>query len=156
MEEIYISKKGLHKLKKELENLQKEKQQTAQEIKEAMEQGDLRENVGYLAAKEKQSILLKKIAEVEKKIATAKVIDEERIDRSKIRIGATVTIQELSCQETNSYTLVCPEEADPAEGKISINSPLAQSLLGAKQGDEITVSLPKGIKKFRIVTIAYG
>lgn len=154
MPKTYLSRDGREKLIKDLENLKKEKQKTSIDIKEAMEQGDLRENAGYTAAKERQAELLRRIADIEEKLANAQLIEELGVVTDEVRIGATVTLSDG--EDEFDYTLVGPEESDPTKGRISVHSPLAQGLLGAKAGQEVQVQLPAGPKKFKVVKVRYS
>lgn len=153
--ETYLTREGREKLVAELTRLKKLKPEVAKEIEEAMEQGDLRENVGYTAAKEKQADILRRIADIEQKLQQAQLIEELNISHDEVRIGATVTVKEKSSGEEFTYTLMGAEESDPANGKISVHSPLAQGLLGLKVGQEAEVDLPMGTKKFKILKIVY-
>lgn len=153
MAKTYLSRDGREKLIQQLEALKKEKQQVSKDIGEAMEQGDLRENAGYTAAKERQAELLRRIAEIESKLSSAQLIEELGVATDEVRIGATVTLSDG--EDEFAYTLVGQEESDPAQGKISVQSPLAQGLLGAKAGQDVKVQLPAGVKSFRVVKVAY-
>ncbi|MBI4656949.1 MAG: transcription elongation factor GreA [Elusimicrobia bacterium] len=155
MSDYYITREGYEKLKKEIENLKKEKALISVEIGETREQGDLRENAGYAAARERQSLILKKMAEIENKLKSAKITDELNINTEEIRIGATVTLFDENTKNHLTYTLVTSDEADPAEGKISINSPLAQGLLGNKKQSSVKIKLPKTDKIFNIIEVEY-
>ncbi|MCG2725639.1 MAG: transcription elongation factor GreA [Elusimicrobia bacterium] len=155
MTDIYISKDGYKKLKNDLAELNRKKIEIAQEIGEAMEQGDLKENAGYTAAKEKQALVLERIAEIETKLQSAKITDNLKIDKNNAHIGATVTMMDTDSKEEYVYTLVSSDEANPLKGKISINSPMAQGLLGAKKLSNVKIKLPNAEKKFLITKIEY-
>ncbi|MCK5583191.1 MAG: transcription elongation factor GreA [Elusimicrobiales bacterium] len=155
MTDLYISKEGYKKLKNDLAKLNRQKIEIAQEIGEAMEQGDLKENAGYTAAKEKQALVLERIAETETKLQSAKITDELKIDKNTARIGATVTMVDADSKETHVYTLVSSDEAEPLEGKISIDSPIAQGLLGAKKDSKVKIQLPNAEMEFLIIGIEY-
>ncbi|MBI4056406.1 MAG: transcription elongation factor GreA [Elusimicrobia bacterium] len=151
--EVYLSREGYEKLENELQKLKKMKVELSKEIGEAMEQGDLRENAGYTAAKERQAEVLRRIVEIEQKLKGAKLIDELNLPKDKVRIGTKVTLKEKESGEEFVYTLVGEDESDPLEGKISVHSPLAQGILGLKMGKEANVSLPTGIKVFKILKV---
>lgn len=153
MTETYLSREGYERLSRELQGLKQLKQELSKEIGEAMAQGDLRENGGYAAAKERQADVLRRMSQIESKLRTARLIEETNIPAGEVRIGATVTIKEAVSQETLVYTLVSPEEAEPAEGRVSVHSPLAQGLLGHKVGDRVLVSLPAGPQTFTVIKI---
>jgi len=153
MADIYLSRAGREKLIKELENLHKRKPQIQDEIARAREHGDLKENAEYHAAKETLTNLMRRIMELENKIASAKIIEEQNIDPNKVFIGVTVTIQDDDGDEYE-YEIVDLEEADPTANRISVQSPLAQGLLEHKAGDSVVVELPAGKMKFKILKVA--
>ncbi|GMO65231.1 MAG: transcription elongation factor GreA [Endomicrobiia bacterium] len=152
MGEIYLTRAGRNRLVNELKELQKKKSILQDEISLARELGDLRENAEYHAAKETLVNLIHRIVEVDSKITFSKIIEEQNIDPDKIFIGVTVKIQDENGDDYE-YTIVDSEEADPAENRISIQSPLAQGLLGHKTGEIVTVKLPVGKTKFKILEI---
>jgi len=155
MTESYLTKEGFRKLKEELEKLNKEKMSLSKEIEETREQGDLSENAGYQYAKEKQNLVLKRISEIETILKNAKLVDEVNIDKNEIRIGATITILDLKTGKELTYTLTSSNEADPVNKKISVSSPMAQGLLGAKVGEIRKIVLPNGEKELKILSIKY-
>ncbi|MDR1721286.1 MAG: transcription elongation factor GreA [Endomicrobium sp.] len=152
MAEIYLTRTGREKLVGELEELQKKKSFIQEEIARARELGDLRENAEYHAAKEILASLMRRIVELNSKIAYAKIIEEQNIDPDKIFIGVKVKIQDDSGGDYE-YFIVDSEEADPSVNKISVQSPLAQGLLGHKVGEIVVVKLPAGKTKFKILRI---
>jgi transcription elongation factor GreA len=152
MSEIYLTREGRKKLIKELNELQKRKPLIQDEIARAREHGDLRENAEYHAAKETLANLMRRIMELDSKIACAKIIEEQNIDSDKVFIGVTVTIKDEDGVDYQ-YTVVDLEEVDPATNRISIQSPLAQGLLGHTAGETVTVELPAGRTKFKILKI---
>lgn len=149
---IYLTRDGREKLIQELEALQKRKPLIQEEIARAREHGDLRENAEYHAAKETLTNLMRRIAELDSKIASAKIIDDLDIDPDKVFIGVTITIQDEDGDDYE-YTIVDLEEANPAESKISVQSPLVEGLLGHKVGETVEVALPAGKTKFKILKI---
>ncbi|MFH1618509.1 MAG: transcription elongation factor GreA [bacterium] len=155
MTDLYLTREGYEKLKNELEELKKLKTQLSAEIGEAREQGDLRENAGYTAARERQADVLRRIHEIDAKLKSARLLDTLAIDKSEARIGATITVVEEASGEEFTYCMVSTDEADPMEGKISVESPLAQGLLGTKPGQKVRISLPAGEKSFKIVKVEY-
>jgi transcription elongation factor GreA len=152
MAEIYLTRDGREKLIKELQELQKRKPLIQDEIAKAREHGDLRENAEYHAAKETLTSLMRRIVELDSKIASAKIIEEQNIDPDKIFIGVTITIQDED-GDNYEYRVVDLEEADPSTSKISVQSPLVQGLLGHKVGETVDVELPAGKAKFKILKI---
>ncbi|MDD4005472.1 MAG: transcription elongation factor GreA [Elusimicrobiaceae bacterium] len=155
MQGIYVTKEGYEKLQGDLARLRTLKQELSLEIGEAMAQGDLRENAGYTYAKEKQAETLSKITELEAKLRNAKIIDDMQVDKTRARIGATVTVKDTAKGVELTYTLAGSEEADPMNGSISVDSPLAIGILGKKTGDEFSVVLPVGEKKYRLISLEY-
>ncbi|MDR2067015.1 MAG: transcription elongation factor GreA [Endomicrobium sp.] len=153
MAEIYLTRDGREKLIKELQELQKRKLLIQDEIAKAREHGDLRENAEYHAAKETLTSLMRRIVELDSKIASAKIIEEQNIDPDKIFIGVTITIQD-EAGDNYEYRVVDLEEADPPTSKISVQSPLVQGLLGHKVGETVDVELPAGKAKFKILKIS--
>lgn len=151
----YMSREGYLKIKAEIERLKKVKIELSREIGEAAAQGDLSENFGYVAAKEKQAETLRRIDDLEQKLKSAQLIENLSINKDEARIGATVTLKEKESGEEFVYTLVGGEESDPLKGKISVESPLAQGVLGAKVGQDLKVTLPAGIRQFQVVKVEY-
>lgn len=155
MNDVVLTHEGLKRLREELQNLYKERDEINKEIEEARQQGDLSENAGYQYAKEKQGLIFRRITEIETLIKNAKIIDTSQVNKDEVRIGAKIKIIDLDTNKESLYTIVSVAESNPLEGKISVNSPLAEGLLGAKVGEERTVSLPKGKKRFKIISIEY-
>ncbi|MDR1418306.1 MAG: transcription elongation factor GreA [Endomicrobium sp.] len=153
MAEIYLTREGKEKLIKELQELQKRKPLIQDEIARAREHGDLRENAEYHAAKETLINLMHRMMELDTKIASAKIIEEQNIDPDKVFIGVTITIQNED-GDNYEYSVVDLEEADPSASKISVQSPLIQGLLGHKVGETVEVDLPAGKAKFKILKIS--
>jgi transcription elongation factor GreA len=153
-ERVYLTRSGYNKLKAELDHLKfVERKETTQAIKEAREQGDLSENAEYDAAKEKQGRVEGKIVQLEDKLSRAVIMDSEEFDTSEVRIGSTVKLKNLDTDVEISYTLVDVSEADFAEGKISINSPVGQGLLGHKIDEEAVIDLPAKTLRFKVLDI---
>ncbi len=155
MSETYLTKDGFEKLQAELTALKKEKAELAVEIDEARQQGDLKENAGYIYGKQKQSVLMTRISELELRLRDARIVDNLAINKDEVRLGATVTMRDENSGRTLVYTLSSADEADPTEGRISVSSPLAQGLLGTAAGATVTVKLPSGEKKLAILKVEY-
>lgn len=155
MSSIPISKEGFKRLEQELEQLKAARPEVIQAIKEAREEGDLRENAGYDAARERQGMMEARIRYIEGRMATANVIDLKTIFSEKVTFGATVEIEDVDTGDTKTYTILGPDEAEPTKGSISILSPVAQALMGKEEGDEVTVEAPKGRIQYEIVSIKY-
>ncbi|OIO02521.1 MAG: hypothetical protein AUJ51_06200 [Elusimicrobia bacterium CG1_02_56_21] len=155
MSETYLTKDGFEKLQADLSELKRQKNELSVEINEAREQGDLKENAGYIYGKEKQSQIMTRIAELEVRLRSAQIVDNLVVNKDEIRLGATVTMKDENTGATLIYTLSSADEADPSAGKISVSSPLAQGLLGSKAGASVKVQLPSGEKKLAILKVEY-
>jgi transcription elongation factor GreA len=151
----YLTQEGLNKLKKELERLVNiERPAISKQIGEAIEKGDISENAEYDAAKDAQGMLEAKIAQIQSKIANARILDESKIDTSQVQILNKVKIRNKKNNTTMQYTLVPESEANLKEGKISISTPIAKGLMGKKVGDVVEIKVPSGIIPFEIVEIS--
>ena len=154
MEMKYYTKEGLEKLKKELQKLKSiERPAISQQIAEARDKGDLSENAEYDAAKNAQSMLEMKISKLEALVSNAKIIDESKLDNSKVFILSKVKIKNLKNNAIITYSLVPESEADLKKGKISVTSPIAKGLLGKKVGDQAEIKVPSGVIIFKIIEI---
>ena len=155
MSEIkYFTPEGLQKLKDELEHLIRvERPNVVVAIQEARDKGDLSENAEYDAAKEAQGLLEAKIAELQDLIFNSRILDESKIDTSKVLLYSTVRLKNLKINKEMVYTIVPEKEANFKENKISINSPIGQGLLGKKVGDIAEISVPAGKMSFEILEI---
>jgi len=153
-ESKYVTEEGLQLLKEELENLiSVERPSISRQIAEARDKGDLSENAEYDAAKEAQGLLELRISKMQTKLANARIIDESKMDSSKVLILSTVAIKNLKNGTTMKYTLVPEEEADIKNGKISVESPIAQGLLGKKAGDQVDIKVPAGTITFEVIDV---
>ncbi len=149
-----MSREGFEKLEAELEDLKgRGRREIAQEIADARAKGDLSENAEYDAAKEAQGMLEKRIAELENALANARILDEEDVKTDKVYLLSTVTIHNHKIDKEVQYTLVSKDEADFKEGKISVDSPIGQALLGAEVDDMVEVDVPAGKLKLEIKKI---
>ncbi len=155
MSEIYLTKDGYEKLQAELAELKRQKNELSVEINEAREQGDLKENAGYIYGKEKQSQVMQRISELELRLRGAKLVDNLTINKDQVSLGATVTMRDEKSGSTLTYTLSSADEADPSAGKISVSSPLAQGLLGAAEGAALKIRLPNGEKHLTVLKVEY-
>jgi transcription elongation factor GreA len=153
---VPMTKGGLERLKAELKKLKAvDRPKIVKEIAEARSHGDISENAEYHAAKEKQSHLEGRIAQVEHWIASAEVIDVSRQQGDRVVFGATVTLAEAEGGDEVRYRIVGELEANLKEGKISVTSPIARALIGRSEGDEVTVRSPGGEKSYEIVTVEF-
>lgn len=151
---VYLTQEALSKLKEELRLAKTEgRQQIAEAIAEARAQGDLSENAEYDAAKEAQGHHEARIAKLEETIASARLVDEKQIDDSRVYILSTVRVKNRKTKQEATYTLVSAEEADMAQGKISVASPVGKGLLGHEVGDVVEISAPAGKIPLEILEI---
>lgn len=151
----YLTENGLAKLRAELDRLKHvDRPAASRAIAEARDKGDLSENAEYDAAKEAQGLLEMKISNIEQMLANAKIIDDSRIDTSKIQLLNKVRLKNVSTKATMEYTLVTESEANLKAGKLSIATPIAKALLGKKVGDVVEISVPAGRMKLEVLEIA--
>lgn len=155
MNRIPISVEGFKRLEKELEDLKKERPAVIQAIKEAREEGDLKENAGYDAARERQGMLEARISHIESRMIRFEVIDIDTLQSDRAVFGATVTMEDMETAEQKTYTLLGGDEADHTKGTISIESPVGRALLGKQEGDEISVQVPKGRVDYEVLSVKF-
>lgn len=154
-DKIYMSQEGYDKLKEELNHLKTvERKRISNQIAEARDKGDLSENAEYDAAKEAQGLLEMKINQLEATFGKARVMDESKIDTSKVSALTTVKVKHIQMKREFTYTLVAESEADIKSGKISIKSPIGQGLLGAVVGEVVDIKVPNGTMQFEILEIS--
>jgi transcription elongation factor GreA len=150
----YYTKEGIKKLNEELEQLIKvERPSISKQIAEARDKGDLSENAEYHAAKEAQGMLELKIAKLQEIIHNARVLDESKLDTSKVLLFSKVKIKNLKNGALMTYSIVPEQEADLRKQRISVTSPIAKGLLGKTVGDTVEIKVPAGIIPFEIVEI---
>lgn len=150
----YLTPEGYERLRAELEELKTNgRSEVAAAIAEAREKGDLSENAEYDAAKDAQGLLEMKINELDKVMATARVLDSSQLDTSQVTVLSKVTIKNLKLKKEMTYHLVSESEADLKTGKISVSSPIGKGLLGKKVGDIASVETPRGSIEFEILNI---
>lgn len=153
----YFTKEGLQRLKDEIHQLETvERPKISAQIAEARDKGDLSENAEYDAAKEAQGLMEAKIAKLKNTLANARLVDDSKIDNSKVYILSTVKIRNTKNNAEVTYTLVAENEANLAEKKISVDSPIGKGLLGKSVGDIAEVQVPAGIIPFEVLEITRG
>ncbi|MEM7254927.1 MAG: transcription elongation factor GreA [Pseudomonadota bacterium] len=152
-----ITQRGAEVLRKELQRLKtSDRPQVIEAIAAAREHGDLKENAEYHAAREQQSFIEGRIAEIEDQLARAQVIDTSSIDANgKVVFGATVTIVDVDNDQEMNYQIVGELEAEIKEGRISVSSPIARALIGRSEGDVVSVDAPGGTREYEIADVAY-
>ena len=152
---IYLSKKGYDDLKDELNKLKTvDRPNVINQIAEARDKGDLSENAEYDAAKEAQGLLEARIAKLEVDLSNSRVIDESKLDNSKVSLLSVVAIKNLANNSEMSYTIVSESEADLSQKKISASSPIGKGLIGKEVGDVADIVVPNGTIKFEILKIS--
>ncbi|MCP4650723.1 MAG: transcription elongation factor GreA [PVC group bacterium] len=152
--DVFLTRDGYEKLKKEYEHLKKVKRpEISRAIEKAREFGDLKENAEYHAAKEAMGMSEARISELEDIISRGRIVDDENIDKDKVLLGATVKIRDVADNEIEEYMLVSEAEADFSQNKISTASPLGQGILGHKKGDIVQVKIPAGMMTIEILEI---
>jgi transcription elongation factor GreA len=154
---IPLTVRGAQRLKEELQRLKAvERPAVINAISEARAQGDLSENAEYDAAKEKQSFIEGRIAEIEAKLAGAQVIDPATLDaEGRVVFGATVDLEDLEAGGKVTYQIVGDDEADIKEGKISVSSPIARALIGRVAGEVAVVKAPAGLREYEVLDVRY-
>jgi len=151
----YYTVEGLKKVRDELEQLEHvERPRVTKEIADARDKGDLSENAEYHAAKEEQSLLEFKIAQMKNTLSKARLIDESQLDASKVLALSIVKIKNIDNNMEFEYTLVADAISDLSKGKLSVNSPIGKGLLGLKVGDIAEIQVPNGKMKFEILNIS--
>lgn len=156
MQKVPMTPAGHKIIKDELADLLKvHRPANVKAIAEARAHGDLSENAEYHAAKERQSFIEGRVQELQSKLALAQVIDPSTISQDTIAFGATVTLLDVDTDEEKTYMLVGPEEADVKAGKISFHSPIGKSLIGKREGDEVTVKAPARTIEYEVLEIKF-
>ena len=151
----YMSQQGYDDLVAKLQHMESvDRPAASAAIAEARDKGDLSENAEYDAAREAQGMLEMKIAQMENTLANARIIDETKIDKSKVQILSKVTLLNHNNNRQVVYTIVAEHEANLREGKLAIGTPIAKALLGKKKGEVVEVTVPAGVLKFEILDIS--
>jgi len=157
MSKVPLTVRGAEKLREELARLKSvDRPRVIQAIAEARAHGDLKENAEYAAAREQQSFIEGRIAEIESKLANAQVIDVTTLDAGgRVVFGATVDLVEEETGKEVTYQIVGDDEADIKQGLISVSSPIARALIGKQEGDLVQVQAPGGIREYDVVAVRY-
>ena len=150
-----ITRDGYNQLHKELENLKKVvRPQVIKAIEEARAHGDISENAEFVAAKEQQSFVEKKIRDIEQRLSNSEIMDHINPSKEKVGFASFVTLENLNNGGEVTYQIVGPDESDISLGKISITSPLGNSLIGKGVDEEVEVKTPGGVKRYSILKIS--
>ncbi len=157
MSKIPLTVAGAEKMRAELHELKtRQRPAVIQAIAEARAHGDLSENAEYAAAKERQSFIEGRIAEIDSKFANAQIIDPTLLDADgRCVFGATIELEEMTNGEVVVYQIVGDDESDIKQGKISVNSPIARALIGKYAGDVAEVNAPGGVREYEILDVKY-
>jgi transcription elongation factor GreA len=154
LKEVILTPEGYEKLKQEIDVLQNDKRrEVAERIRVAREFGDIAENAEYDDAKNEQAMLEHKIAQLEERLLSARVITKKEISKDTVSIGAKVRLRDVQAGKTFEYHIVGSAEANPAENKLSNESPVGKAIIGHKKGDVVEVSAPRGALTFKILEI---
>ncbi|MBF0483178.1 MAG: transcription elongation factor GreA [Candidatus Omnitrophica bacterium] len=153
MAEIYLTRAGYNKLMAELEAQKSERLKIAKAIEEARLQGDISENAEYDAAKDAQAHNAVRISDLEMKLTSVRLIEDQDIPSDKVFIGAVVTLLDMDTDEKLQYMMVSPEESNYEENKISITSPIGKSLMGHGVGEDLSIKVPAGVLRYKIEKI---
>ena len=157
MNKIPMTADGYNRLREELKRLKTvDRPAIIRAIAEARDHGDLAENAEYHSARDRQSFVEGRLAEIEDKIARAEVIDVSKLSGSVIKFGARVTLADEENDEEQTFQIVGEDEADISQGRLSVTSPLARALIGKRTGESVEVATPRGVKAYEVVTVAFG
>jgi transcription elongation factor GreA len=154
LKDVILTREGYTKLRKEIEQLSTtRRREVAERIKVAREFGDIAENAEYDAAKNEQAMLEARIAKLEERLASARVIEKREISKDVVSVGSTVRLRDVDAKQTVEYRIVGSAEANPAELKLSNESPVGRAIIGHKKGETIEVATPRGSLKYKILEI---
>ena len=154
MKEVILTKEGYEKLNAEIEYLSTAKRaEVAERIRVAREFGDIAENAEYDDAKNEQAMLEHKIAQLEERLLSARVITKKEISKDQVSVGSKVRLRDVQANKTFEYHIVGSAEADPGQNKLSNESPVGKAIMGRKKGDTVEVAAPRGKLKFKIMDI---
>jgi transcription elongation factor GreA len=155
LKEVILTKEGYEKLKKEIDYLRTDKRrEVAERIRVAREFGDIAENAEYDDAKNEQAMLEHKIAQLEERLLAARVIEKREISKDVVSVGSHVRLRDVEARQTVEYHIVGSTEANPAQQKLSNESPVGRAILGRKKGETVEVETPRGSKlKYKILEI---
>ena len=154
MKEVILTPEGYEKLKVEIDTLSTEKRrEVADRIRVAREFGDIAENAEYDDAKNEQAMLEHKIAQFEERLLSARVLTKKEISKDAVSIGSRVRLRDIGAKQTVEYRIVGSAEANPAENKLSNESPVGKAIIGKKKGETVEVAAPRGAMKFKILEI---
>jgi len=153
--ETVLTPEGMKELKAKIEHLSGDRRrEVAERIKEAREFGDISENAEYDDAKNEQAMLEKQISDLEEKLRNARVIDAKSVDTDVVSVGVTVHVKDQKTDKSTKFKIVGSAEANPADSRLSNESPVGRALLGRKKGEKVVVKVPAGDFTYKIVSIS--
>ena len=155
MDRIPISKEGYDKITQELADLKAQRPAIIQAIKEAREEGDLSENAGYDAARERQGMLEARITYINSRMPLFDVLDLNSLSGDRAIFGSTVEVEDIDTEDVRRFTLLGPDDADHKNGSISVLSPMGQAIIGKEVGDEVVVDAPRGRIEYEILSVNF-
>ena len=154
MKDVLLTPEGLDRLKEELDTLRTDKRrEVAERIAHAREFGDIAENSEYDDAKNEQAMVEQKIAQLEERLSRARLIEKEDVPKGVVAIGTRVRLRDLDAKQTIEYVIVGSAEANPAESKLSNESPVGKAIIGRKKGETVEVAAPRGSMKYKIMDV---
>ncbi len=154
LKEVILTPEGFKKLQQEIDHLRGEKRrEVAERIRVAREFGDIAENAEYDDAKNEQAMLEHKIAQLEERLLSARVITKKEISKDTVSVGSKVRLRDMQANKSFEYHIVGSAEANPAENKLSNESPVGKAIMGHKKGDVVDAPTPRGAKKFKIMDV---
>ena len=154
MKEVILTAEGYEKLKQEIDHLRGDKRrEVAERIRVAREFGDIAENAEYDDAKNEQAMLEHRIMQLEERLLSARVITKKEISKDAVSVGSKVRLRDVAANKTFEYHIVGSAEANPAENKLSNESPVGKAIMGKKKGEIVEVAAPRGSLKFKIMEI---
>ena len=154
MKDVLLTPEGMNRLQEELDTLRTDKRrEVAERIAHAREFGDIAENSDYDDAKNEQAMVEQKIAQLEERLSRARLIEKEDVPKGVVAIGTRVRLRDLDAKQTIEYVIVGSAEANPAESKLSNESPVGKAIIGRKKGETVEVAAPRGSMKYKIMDV---
>ncbi len=154
MKDVLLTPEGMNRLQEELDTLRTDKRrEVAERIAHAREFGDIAENSEYDDAKNEQAMVEQKIAQLEERLSRARLIEKEDVPKGVVAIGTRVRLRDLDAKQTIEYVIVGSAEANPAESKLSNESPVGKAIIGRKKGETVEVAAPRGSMKYKIMDV---
>ncbi len=151
---IGMLERARQKLKKELKELEREyRVELPKEIQTALQMGDLRENAEYKSALERQQYVKARIGQLQNQLRTLSMVDLDSLPKDRVGLGSTISLYEPESEKTIRYEIVIPEDSDFSKGQVSVTSPIGKALIGHRVGEEVTIRIPAGTRRYEIVEL---